>query len=167
MEDYTVSAWVNSLAREELEDFLDNHKPAQAPPPLHPWASPNLRKFLVSDSPERGARQKELMENLHLQQQLQKKARHYPTLMRLCEMMAEWEEMCRLSKGIRGLQGRSLLKLEESEKSLRLRLLERIRLAQIGCGDNERLAIARPFHHLNLYGDQVYASSKTPAQQSF
>ena len=167
MEVYTVSAWVNSLSRKELEDFLDDHKPTQAPPLLQPWVSPNLRHFLLPDSPERNARQQELMEESDLQRQHHKDSTNYPTLKRLCEMQAEWEELCQMSKGLRRLQGRSLPKLEESDRSLRIRMLHRIRFTQVASGNDKGLAAVRPFHHLSLYGEQINVRSRTPAAQSF
>ena len=167
MEDYTALAWIDSLSRRELEDFLDDPEPVGRPPLLHPWPSPNLRHFLVPGSPERSARQEELMEKSKSQHGNHKGASNYPTIQRQCEMQAEWEEMCRLSKGIRRLQGRSLPRLEESERSLRLRLFERIRIAQMAGNDEEGSLVPRNFHHLNLYGDQVYTSSKTAACHSY
>ena len=161
----TIHGWVNSISEVDLDLLLHGYKTPCAPPLQHPWPSPALRQF-IAESPDRIVRRDELLAEPELQHSHQRCSQNYPPLTRICELLAEWEDICRLSKLILSLQDRSLPKLEESERSSRIRLVEKIRLAEAPIQNVKEVEQAS-VHHLSLYGEAIKDRCATPAPVSY
>ena len=153
----------------DLEALLNSYKVLSPTFLRHPWPSPNLRQLIV-ESPQRIRRQDEiLVEKLaepEFQRRYQRKWQNYPAQGRLCELFAEWEELCRFSQVLLWLQGQKLPKLEESERSIGLRILEMTRITPMPVNQLKGKR-ETSFHHLNLYGEAIEKGSRTPPAVSY